>query len=75
MFLENIKLRPLKKNDTQLLYDWINNRQLVLNNNSYFPTSEKDHEKWIENMMIKRSDLVIFVIEDTVTKYVPFAKP
>ena len=67
VFLENIKLRPLKKNDTQLLYDWINNRQLVLNNNSYFPTSEKDHEKWIENMMIKRSDLVIFAIEDTVT--------
>ena len=67
MFLENIKLRSLKKNDTQLLYDWINNRQLVLNNNSYFPTSEKDHEKWIENMMIKLSDLVIFVIEDTVT--------
>jgi methionyl-tRNA formyltransferase/RimJ/RimL family protein N-acetyltransferase len=67
MLIDNIRLRPLLKSDSQLLFKWINNRELVLNSNSYSPVSENDHEKWIENMMIKRSDLVIFVIEDTVT--------
>ena len=45
------------------MYDWITDRELLIYNAPYFPVSESDHEVWIEKMMTKRSDLVIFVIE------------
>lgn len=61
---ENIRLRPLQKADAQLLYQWISDRELVIHNAPYFPISETDHELWVERMMTKRSDLVIFVIEE-----------
>lgn len=61
---ENIRLRPLQKADAPLLYQWISDRELVIHNAPYFPISETDHELWVERMMTKRSDLVIFVIEE-----------
>ena len=61
---ENIRLRPLQNADSPLLYQWITDRDLVICNAPYFPVSETDHEQWVECMMIKRSDLAIFVIEE-----------
>ena len=61
---ERVRLRPLQKTDAPLLYEWITDRELVIHNAPYFPVSESDHEAWIERMMTKRSDLVIFVIEE-----------
>ena len=61
---ERVRLRPLQKTDASLLYEWITDRELVIHNAPYFPVSESDHEAWIERMMTKRSDLVIFVIEE-----------
>ena len=60
---DRVRLRPLQKKDAKLLYDWITDRDLVTYNAPYFPVSEFDHEAWIDRMMTKRSDLVIFVIE------------
>ena len=60
---ERLKLRPLKKSDSDLLYQWIKDRDLLIYNASYYPVSESDHQLWLEKMMTKRSDLVIFVIE------------
>lgn len=60
---ERINLRPLQKKDTDHLYDWITDRELLIYNAPYFPVSQSDHENWVEKMMTKRSDLVIFVIE------------
>jgi methionyl-tRNA formyltransferase/L-amino acid N-acyltransferase YncA len=65
---ERVRLRPLQKTDAPLLYEWITDRELVIHNAPYFPVSESDHESWIERMMTKRSDLVIFVIEETVSE-------
>lgn len=64
MTTDRINLRPLRKNDSHLLYEWIADRDLVRFNSSYFPVSESDHEVWIEKMMRKHSDLVIFVVEE-----------
>lgn len=65
---ELICLRPLQKKDSSLLYEWINDRELIIHNAPYFPISESDHEAWVERMMKKQSDLVIFVIEEPETK-------
>ena len=67
---ERVRLRPLKKTDAPLLYEWITDRELVIHNAPYFPVTESDHEAWIERMMTKRSDLVIFVIEEIASEKV-----
>jgi diamine N-acetyltransferase len=64
MWSENIRLRPLQRKDAHLLYEWITDRELVIHNSPYFPVSELDHEAWIERMMTKQSDLVIFAIDE-----------
>ena len=68
MKTDRINLRPLRKSDSHLLYQWITDRDLVRFNSAYFPVSESDHESWIEKMMRKHSDLVIFVVEENVRK-------
>jgi RimJ/RimL family protein N-acetyltransferase len=60
-----VHLRPIRREDSGLLYEWITDRELVLLNSSYWPVSEIDHENWLESMLIRRSDLVVFVIVDT----------
>lgn len=59
-----VHLRPIRREDSGLLYEWITDRELVRLNSSYWPISEIDHENWLESMLIRRRDLVIFVIED-----------
>lgn len=61
---KQVRLRPLQNADAPLLYEWITARELLIKNAPYFPVSESDHEAWIDRMMTKRSDLVIFVIEE-----------
>ena len=51
-----------------MLYEWITNRELVILNSPYWPVSDVDHDTWIESMLARRSDLVIFVIEDETGK-------
>jgi methionyl-tRNA formyltransferase len=64
---EHVRLRPLRKEDSGLLYEWITDRELVILNAPYYPVSETDHAAWIESMLAKRMDLVIFVIEELET--------
>jgi RimJ/RimL family protein N-acetyltransferase len=61
---DRVRLRPLLKADAPLLYEWITDRDLVILNSPFHPVSETDHESWVGRMMTRRSDLVIFVIED-----------
>jgi len=61
---QKVNLRPIRREDSALLYEWITDRELVILNSPYWPISDIDHEAWIESMMLQRSDLVIFVIED-----------
>lgn len=64
MLAKRVRLRALRREDSALLYEWINQRELVIFNASYHPVSDVDHESWLESMLKKRFDLVIFVIED-----------
>ena len=61
---KRVRLRAMRREDSALLYEWINQRELVILNAPYHPVSELDHESWLESMLKKRFDLVIFVIED-----------
>lgn len=60
---KRVRLRPIRDEDSELLYEWINDRELLINNAPYRPTAETDHRNWFQNIT-KRSDLVLFVIED-----------
>ena len=64
---ERVCLRPLRKSDAGLLYEWITDRELVLLNSAFHPVSEVDHEAWVAAMLTRRSDLVVFVIEEQST--------
>jgi len=64
---EHVRLRPLRHSDSPFLYEWITDRELVALNSTFHPVSEADHEAWVASMMVKRGDLVMFVIEERVT--------
>jgi methionyl-tRNA formyltransferase len=68
MLAERVRLRPLQREDAGFLYQWITDRELFILNAPYHHISEADHEQWLESMMHKRSDLVIFVIEESKMK-------
>lgn len=65
MQADGIRLRPLRRADAPLLYEWITHREVVILNAPFHPVSEVDHEAWVESMLTRRTDLVIFVIEET----------
>ena len=67
MAIDRVRLRPLRRGDRDLLYQWITDRELLILNAPYHPISELEHEEWVESMMKKRSDLVLFVIEAQAT--------
>ncbi len=58
-----VKLRPLKREDSNLFYEWITDKELMIFNSSYRPVSELEHEQWFDSMMSKRPDIISFVIE------------
>lgn len=64
---EYVRLRPLRHADASLLYQWITDREMVVLNSTFHPVSESDHEAWVASIMAKRSDLVIFTIEERST--------
>lgn len=43
-----ISLRPLLESDFSLLYQWINDRELVHSNNTYLPVSMFSHKLWFK---------------------------
>lgn len=61
---KRIRLRALRREDSELLYKWINCRELVIHNAPFYPISELEHVAWMESMLLERSDRVIFVIEE-----------
>ena len=61
---KHVRLRPLSREDSALLYDGINRRDLMIFNAFFPPASKVEHDAWIESVHTKRTDLVIFVIEE-----------
>lgn len=64
---KKILLRQLQLSDSDTYFKWINNKELVEFNSSYRPVSSFAHNNWFENVS-KKSDLVIFSIEELQTK-------
>lgn len=64
MQTDRVRLRPLQESDETLLDEWDNDRQLVIHNAPYRSLPDADVEARSDRAISKRSDLVIFVIED-----------
>jgi diamine N-acetyltransferase len=62
-----VKLRLLEREDGPLLFEWINNKDLVVFNAPFKPITASDHESWMERMLQKSPGRVFFVIEDLAT--------
>lgn len=58
-----IQLRELRRGDSQVLYGWINDRDLVVHNAPYRPVGIVAHEDWFDSMLMSHLDVVMFGIE------------
>jgi RimJ/RimL family protein N-acetyltransferase len=58
-----VRLRSVRDEDSDLLFGWINNRDLVILNAPFRPISNLEHQQWFENLS-SRKNLVFFMIED-----------
>lgn len=54
-----IYLSPLSAADSETLFGWINERDLVIFNSGYKPVHKPNHEAWFEGI-VKKTDLFIF---------------
>ncbi|MBW3570226.1 MAG: GNAT family N-acetyltransferase [Gemmatimonadetes bacterium] len=54
-------LAPLRAEDSATLYEWINDRELVIQNGAYRPVTDAAHRAWFESVR-GRADMVIFGI-------------
>lgn len=63
---KRIRLRAVRDEDSGLLFDWINDRELLVGNAPYRPTAQEDHRNWFQGIT-KREDLVLFVIDEIQT--------
>lgn len=60
---QNIRLRPPAEADSDLLFEWINDRDLVLFNAPYRPIPRAEHDTWFKHIR-DRTDLAFFMIDD-----------
>jgi RimJ/RimL family protein N-acetyltransferase len=58
---DQISLAPLRDEDVEPLFEWINDRELVLLNARYKPVHESDHTAWFAAIR-ESEDVVIFGI-------------
>lgn len=56
-----VMLSPITMADAPALFEWINNRDLVLCNAPFHPTHEASHLDWVRGLA-RRKDLVAFAI-------------
>jgi RimJ/RimL family protein N-acetyltransferase len=56
-----VRLTPLEEADLPVLFEWINNRELVLLSSAYKPVSAAEHRRWFDEIR-ERRDAYIFAI-------------
>jgi RimJ/RimL family protein N-acetyltransferase len=56
-----VELTSLREDDVGQLFDWINDRELVLLSSPFKPVDESDHRAWFDAVR-SRDDVVIFAI-------------
>jgi len=59
--MSEIFLTELRRDDSAILFNWINDRSLVILNNNYDPIHEINHDNWFTNI-IQKKDVRIFAI-------------
>ncbi|WP_417796092.1 GNAT family N-acetyltransferase [Terasakiella pusilla] len=63
MSMNGITLGPVEERDIPVLYDWINDPDLIHLSSTYKPVHEVQHIEWF-NSLSKASDRVIFAIRN-----------
>ncbi len=58
---KHVELTPIRDSEREQLFQWINDREEVINNAGYSPVHETDHATWFEAVR-HRPDVVIFGI-------------
>lgn len=61
--LGSVRLRPVRQEDSSLLFEWINNHELVVLNAPFRPISMAEHQKWFDSLGLRRN-IAFFMIED-----------
>lgn len=56
-----VELAPLRDSDSPQLFEWINNRDLVVMSAPFRPVSQTDHDAWFDDIR-RRPDVRIFGI-------------
>lgn len=56
-----VVLAPLREEDSDLLFEWINDRDLVLLSSPFEPVERPDHDRWFRSVR-ERDDIEIFGI-------------
>jgi len=59
----SVRLRLVRQEDSNLLFEWINDRELVVLNAPFRPISKVEHEKWVDSLGLRRN-FAFFMIED-----------
>ena len=67
MTADRIALTPVRVADGPQLFEWINDRDLVLLNMGYRPVDETSHRAWLQGVS-RRRDRVVFAIRIKTTK-------
>ena len=63
-----VRLRPPRREDSELLCEWIADREQFIVNAPLPPISQEEHGTWTDSLLGHRTDLVSFVIEDITTR-------
>jgi RimJ/RimL family protein N-acetyltransferase len=63
MTAASVELGPLVEEDSKTLFEWINDRELVLFNAPFHPVDSVSHREWFDSIRHRR-DVSIFAIRD-----------
>lgn len=61
--LERVVLTPLLERDREPMFEWINDRELVVFNAPFSPVSRDRHDSWFEDVRA-REDIRVFAIRE-----------
>jgi len=62
---KKIRLRPMSSTDIEWINQWdIDKHELITCKTSNHPIAESENEAWFESILFKRTDLLVFIIED-----------
>jgi RimJ/RimL family protein N-acetyltransferase len=59
--VDRVELTPLREEDSDLLFEWINDQDLVELSSPFAPVSRNDHDAWFRSIR-DREDVEIFAI-------------